>query len=222
MGSLKEEREAQLGQLLVVWKRRIDERLVKEQGLPASAFVADGTLDPTAYWLAPAKRVLFVLREPNGEREDDMRERVRKHRSPTWHGMVALARAILGEATLSGRTSQELGLEALGTAALINAKKSKGGGAANPLQLGGHLYGCADLLRRQIELMEPAFVVFPRNPAGYAALLGLPEEPTLSADGHPVSAWKLPGRIYVGTHHPAARGGRAWVDAVGRVVAALA
>ena len=213
---MRDPRDQELVELHGKWVERL-----QQLRLPGGEPVKDGALYPEAYWSKPERRVLFVLRDPNDEGENDMRERVENNMSTTWRGMVALATVALGgELPERLSWSRDQGLAVFSTVAIINAKKAKGIGKSTREEIGGHMWGCADLLRDQVALLAPAILIFAATTTGLSSVLSLPEEPDFTAKR--ASGWKHEGRIYVGTHHPSASmQGRGFVEDVGAVLERL-
>lgn len=152
---------SKLAELHTRWANRV-------AGLPGGDYVEDGPIgeDPRTYWSAPRReRIVFLLREPNAEESNDMRERVQSNASSTWRGTMALLVALAGRPLPDHLTRKALArhMDLLASVAQINVKKLKGGGESDLLELGAHLHVAADLLREQINILDPGLVLFAKT-----------------------------------------------------------
>jgi hypothetical protein len=124
-------------------------------------FAPDGLIDETVY-LGRRPRVLFILKETN-DWDEDLRDWLKDNdRKATWDVVARWAIGIhdrnAGWAEVENLTTARK-LAALRGIAVMNLKKSPGGGSTKSRELAQAATTDADLLREQYRLYEPDLTV---------------------------------------------------------------
>ena len=164
----------QLDNLFDKWiKTHLD--LYERDNMSSPYFVRDGIINEKKFE-AQKERILFICKEPNDPDPDkswDFRDWWKKgiqfsfsHRIAEW--AYFLLEAAEGRDPSFQGTHYAKKKEALQSIAFMNLKKTGGGGAANYQEILRHVNRTEDLLRRQIQIIDPTLIItcFPGDEYG--------------------------------------------------------
>jgi hypothetical protein len=192
-----------LSSLFSEWRARVDGRVF-----------ADGAVDPEHYIAAPS-RVTFVMKEVNEAdpgKEWDLCELIWENtKGRTWNNVARWARAVRGARWDDvADVSEEQRRLALRSVAVMNLNKEGGTATTDAGRLRKIAHSAADLLRRQISILDPHLVVCCGGQTGDLAgrlLFDFEAKSWRRVDGHR-GVWVGPvvaGRAVVCVPHPQAR-----------------
>lgn len=188
----------QLNQLFDEWEQTVSEYKNK--------FVRDGIIDEGLYADATPK-ILYVTKEPNNPEQTagDFREWWKDEIVYTFsYRLAEWSYGLLNDFPQYDNiwTNKESAQKALQSIALMNIKKSGGGGTANYLKMMEHVKTNFDFLHRQIEIISPDIIIlgtswkelrdglFPNvawKKSGYICSIGRHENATVIDYYHPSS-----------------------------------
>ncbi len=146
-------------ELMLDWKNRIE-----SEGIH---FNPDGIVNKTM-WNKSSKKILFILKETNGA-EQDLTEAIQRssEQKTGWHKGKVLRRVgrwAYGLEHFNGdipsfEEAKSYQFKAPVNTAYINLKKSSGGARTNEKLFHSHVEKYADLIKQQIELINPDIIV---------------------------------------------------------------
>jgi hypothetical protein len=132
----------------------------------AGKFSPDGVVDEECYEKA-ARRVLFVLKEPNAH-HDDLRDHARnfaqgKNKTrATWRNLAYWSYGILREFPVFSQVKGDPAYpQVLHEIAVMNLKKTPGGGSANDKEINRFALDRSNqvFIRREIEIIAPQIII---------------------------------------------------------------
>lgn len=132
----------------------------RRSGMDPDDIARDGIVDLDAWANAPSK-VLFVLKEVNDHRGQDLREFLREGpKYQMWHTVARWASGLLGGfPPFQQVDSWDAMHESLQRIACINLKKADGGSSAHMPTVNAFALHDRHFLRRQIESIRPDILV---------------------------------------------------------------
>jgi len=128
-------------------------------GYTSDLVALDGIGDQPLFQRA-GRRILFVLKEPNQQKNTDMRWELRKGPSgPPWHAVARWAACLLAKDVLSYDDAEATKRTALRQVAAINIKKISGGAKSDMADISAVAYRDRKVLREQIQEISPQIIV---------------------------------------------------------------
>jgi len=189
--------------LLDAWRKNLT-------ATEAAAFSSDGVIREEDF-IRQARRVLFVLMEPNSLNTNylgrDLREVWREpldERPFNWN-LGLWTQVLLSERSTYGPLSARLAYSEFQRVAIMNLKKQGGGGSAGKSLIRAHAWRDRAFIRRQVDLIAPDVVVC-GSWYGYNLFHQVSRDD--SRVGTPAPGWHRDGeRTILYTYHPATRNG---------------
>ena len=186
-----------------------ENRLLDEWASCVSGFVRDGVVNHKKYCGASVK-LLFVLKEVNGNAVKDLRERLREGgRNQTWNvvsrwteGILNLEKDYIWEEL--SENNDERRKEYLQYICAINMKKTAGKDVADNSKIYESATNNSEKLKEQILLYKPDIVICCGTDSAYTHVMGVKPEWKITAHG----IWyyiEPAGTIVVAYSHPEAR-----------------
>lgn len=123
------------------------------------AFISDGIVDENCY---ENPHILFVLRDMNSEKENNLCNELRKNGSgwPTWNNVTRWVYALLdGNINYPSRISREDRVKQLKRIAVMNLKKEHGGAHVDGEELKKSVKDHKDFILEEVELCDPEIIV---------------------------------------------------------------
>lgn len=130
-----------------------------KQGHAIKAFISDGIVDPSSY---EDPHILFVLRDMNCDKENDLCRDLREHGSggDTWCNVGRWIVALLDGADDYPRDmSNQKRAAQLRRVAVMNLKKEGGGSRAKGNELEAAVSAQKELILEEIQLCAPALII---------------------------------------------------------------
>ena len=165
-------REARLMQLWDDWRQHY-----RQLGLDFARVTIDGILDPASFDQAE-KRILFVLKDSNDFASGSLADLLKN--GPVysmWHTVARWATALTSRRNFDEVNSYPIMTQALHQVAVINLKKVTGLANADPEVINAFASRDAELLRKQIEIIDPQIIVACGTFMPLIWLLDLPVNP---------------------------------------------
>lgn len=187
-----------LDKLFFEWSNREHHR--------GKGFIRDGIIDEIR-WFRTHQKVLLLLKEAYGEHEGELkwdlckliREEWKGPKHHIWHQAASWCYAAQNIKSNDKRfPTKEEAADALLQAAFINIKKSDGLSASDNEEIARYAQKDGDLIKRQIELIEPAIILCGNT---WSAVKYLWPEAQEDYD----MVWKTENFTFVDFWHPAGR-----------------